>query len=116
MVDDMKKQILTGEESFEKIIKGNYFYIDKTLFIKELIENMGTVTLITRPRRFGKTMNMSILSHFFDLSKDSKALFDGLAKFTGKIVTYMKATDLMNNKKIYSTPYYVHFRDIACGF
>ena len=74
----MKKQILTGEESFEKIIEGNYFYIDKTLFIKELIENMGTVTLITRPRRFGKTMNMSMLSHFFDVNKDSKALFDGL--------------------------------------
>jgi len=48
----MKKQILTGAESFEKIIEGNYFYVDKTMFIKELLENMGDVTLITRPRRF----------------------------------------------------------------
>jgi len=74
----MKKQILTGEESFEKIIEGNYFYIDKTYFIKELLENMGTVTLLTRPRRFGKTLNMDMLKRFFDVSKDNKALFDGL--------------------------------------
>jgi len=74
----MKKQILIGTDSFEKIIEGNYFYIDKTLFIKELLENRGAVTLLTRPRRFGKTMNMSMLRHFFDLNMDSKALFDGL--------------------------------------
>ena len=61
----MKKQILTGAESFEKIIEGNYFYIDKTLFIKELLDNKGEVTLITRPRRFGKTLNLSMLRHFF---------------------------------------------------
>ncbi|MCL2074315.1 MAG: ATP-binding protein [Marinilabiliaceae bacterium] len=74
----MKKQILTGEESFEKIIEGNFFYIDKTFFIKEFLENRGTVTLITRPRRFGKTLNMNMLDHFFDINKDSKTLFDGL--------------------------------------
>ena len=61
----MKKQILTGVESFEKIIKGNYFYVYKTLFIKEFLENRGEVTLITRPRRFGKTMNMNMLERFF---------------------------------------------------
>ena len=74
----MKKQILIGEDSFVSIIEGNYFYIDKTLFIKELLENKGKVTLITRPRRFGKTMNMSMLRHFFDIRRDSAALFDGL--------------------------------------
>ncbi|MCL2073896.1 MAG: AAA family ATPase, partial [Marinilabiliaceae bacterium] len=74
----MKKQILTGAESFEKIIEGNYFYIDKTQFIKELLENKGEVTLITRPRRFGKTLNMNMLSYFFDINKDSKSLFNGL--------------------------------------
>jgi len=74
----MKKQILIGADSFEKIIGGNYFYVDKTMFIKELLENRGEVTLITRPRRFGKTLNMSMLEWFFDLNKDSKALFDGL--------------------------------------
>ncbi|MCL2063784.1 MAG: ATP-binding protein [Candidatus Cloacimonetes bacterium] len=74
----MKKQILTGAESFEKIIEGEYFYIDKTLFIKELLENKGDVTLITRPRRFGKTMNLSMLKSFFDIKKDSKTFFEGL--------------------------------------
>jgi len=74
----MKKQILIGTDSFEKIVEGNYFYVDKTLFIKELLENRGEVTLITRPRRFGKTLNMSMLRYFFDVNRDSKALFDGL--------------------------------------
>jgi len=74
----MKKQILTGVDSFEKIIKGDFFYVDKTLFIKEILENRGEVTLITRPRRFGKTMNMSMLRCFFDVNTDSKVLFDGL--------------------------------------
>ena len=74
----MKKQILIGEDLFEKIVEGNFFYIDKTLFIKELLENRGEATLITRPRRFGKTLNMSMLRDFFDVTKDSKALFDGL--------------------------------------
>jgi len=74
----MKKQILIGEESFGKIREDDFFYIDKTLFIKELLENRGAVTLITRPRRFGKTMNMSMLRYFFDANMDSKVLFDGL--------------------------------------
>ena len=74
----MRKQILTGEDSFANTIEGDYFYVDKTLFIKELLENRGKVTLITRPRRFGKTMNLSMLRSFFDVSKDAGVLFDGL--------------------------------------
>jgi hypothetical protein len=74
----MKKQILIGEDSFEKIVGGDFFYVDKSLFIKELLENRGAVTLITRPRRFGKTLNMSMLRYFFDVNMDSKALFEGL--------------------------------------
>ena len=77
--DIVKKQIYIGMESFEEIREGDYFYIDKTLFIKELFENRGKVTLITRPRRFGKTMNMSMLKSFFDIRSDSKPLFVGLA-------------------------------------
>ena len=48
-----------GIQSFDKIIEGNYFYIDKTLFVKEWWESGDDVTLITRPRRFGKTLNMN---------------------------------------------------------
>ena len=74
----MKKPILIGEDYFEKIVGGSYFHVNKTLFIKELLENRGEVSLITRPRRFGKMHNMSMLRYFFDVTMDSKALFDGL--------------------------------------
>jgi len=89
----MKKQILVGADSFEKIIEGNYFYVDKTMFIKELLENRGEVTLITRPRRFGKTLNMSMLECFFDVNMDSKAMFDGL-----KIVEHKDIVEKYLNK------------------
>jgi len=72
------KRILTGTESFEKLIEGDYFYVDKTMFIKELLENKGEVTLITRPRRFGKTLNMSMLKSFFDVRSDNKTMFGSL--------------------------------------
>ena len=75
----MKKRIYIGAESFERIREDDYFYIDKTLLIKELLDNRGTVTLVTRPRRFGKTLNISMLRSFFDINRDSKGLFDGLA-------------------------------------
>ena len=89
----MKQNILTGAESFEKLIEGEYFYIDKTLFIKELHENRGDVTLITRPRRFGKTLNLSMLRSFFDITKDSKTYFTGL-----KIVEHQEIVEkYMNN-------------------
>ena len=74
----MSKQILIGTDSFEKLIEGDYFYIDKTLLIKELLERRGETTLITRPRRFGKTLNMSMMRSFFDVTRDGSHLFDGL--------------------------------------
>ena len=74
----MSKQIQVGLESFERIREDDYFYVDKTLFIKDLLEKRGVVTLITRPRRFGKTMNMSMLRSFFDINRDSRSLFEGL--------------------------------------
>ena len=61
----MKPTISIGEQSFEQLRKNNYFYVDKTTFIKEWWEEGDSVTLITRPRRFGKTMNMSMLECFF---------------------------------------------------
>lgn len=61
----MPKTIGIGIRDFQKIIKGNYFYIDKTFFIKEWWESGDDATLITRPRRFGKTLNMSMLEQFF---------------------------------------------------
>ena len=55
-----------GIDNFEKMIHGNYYFVDKTLFIKELLDMKGEVNLFTRPRRFGKTLNLSMLRYFFD--------------------------------------------------
>ena len=76
----MKKlNIPVGISDFSKIRDRNYYYVDKTNLIAELLEEeTAEVTLITRPRRFGKTMAMSMLAHFFDIRKDSKAMFQGL--------------------------------------
>ncbi len=77
---DLKKVYFPlGASDFETIRKNEYFYIDKTALIEELYNNEGTnVFLFTRPRRFGKTMAMSMLSSFFDISKESRDIFDGL--------------------------------------
>ena len=81
-----------GLDSFEKIRTNDFYYVDKTLFIKELLENWGEVNQFTRPRRFGKSLNMSMLKSFFEVGGDP-ALFDGLqisqekelfAKYQGK--------------------------------
>ncbi len=76
----MKSVILPiGRSGFEDIRENNYYYIDKTGFIEELIRTHGTqVTLITRPRRFGKTLAMSMLESFFDIRRNSQKLFEGL--------------------------------------
>ena len=66
-----------GLENFEDIIKSNYYYIDKTQLIKQLLSNLSKVNLFTRPRRFGKTLNMSMIKYFFEVGTD-KSLFDGL--------------------------------------
>ena len=66
-----------GIDSFEKLRKEKFFYVDKTRLIEQLIERWGEVNLFTRPRRFGKTLNMSMLRHFFEIGTD-KSLFDGL--------------------------------------
>ena len=75
----MKKlQIPVGISDFTKIREQGYYYVDKTGLISDLLEDIAEVTLITRPRRFGKTMGMSMLANFFDIHKDSTALFEGL--------------------------------------
>ena len=59
------KPLPIGVDDFKKLIDENYYYVDKTLLIKELLDNKGEVNLFTRPRRFGKTLNMSMLQYFF---------------------------------------------------
>ena len=71
------KKIPTGIKSFRKLREENYYFVDKTLMIKDFLERGSEVTLITRPRRFGKTINMSMMSEFFDITKNSKEIFKG---------------------------------------
>ena len=73
----MKKPLPIGVEFFEKIISNAYYYVDKTLFIKELIDKKGEVNLFTRPRRFGKTLTLDMLRCFFEEGSDP-SLFEGL--------------------------------------
>ena len=72
-------KIPVGISDFAKIRKYHYYYVDKTGLIEDLLEKeTAEVTLITRPRRFGKTMGMSMLANFFDIRRDSQAMFEGL--------------------------------------
>ena len=84
-----------GISDFKMLRKRENYYIDKTMFIKDIIDNQSGVNLITRPRRFGKTLNMSMLKYYFDCrQKDNKELFEGLKimnqneKYTSKLGYY----------------------------
>ena len=75
-----KKAVPVGVENFERIIKDGYYYVDKSLLIEKMLENRTPVTLFTRPRRFGKTLNMSMIKYFFDVKNkdENKTLFENL--------------------------------------
>ena len=73
----MRKKLPIGIDGFEKIRTNNFYYVDKTMFIAELLQNWGEVNLFTKPRRFGKTLNLSMLKCFFEIG-GRKELFDGL--------------------------------------
>ena len=73
----MRKKLPIGIDGFEKLRTNDFYYVDKTGFIADLLRDWGEVNLFTRPRRFGKTLNMSMLKCFFEIGTD-KSLFDGL--------------------------------------
>ena len=72
------RKLPVGIENFEQLRREDFYYVDKTGLIRDLLNNWGSVNLFTRPRRFGKTLNMSMLKHFFEIGAD-RTLFDGLA-------------------------------------
>ena len=74
------KKIPVGIDDFKEIINNSCYYVDKTKFITNILDDGSKVKLFTRPRRFGKTLNMSMLKYFFDIhnSKENKELFNGL--------------------------------------
>ena len=74
-----QKEFPIGIEDFKTLIDNNYYFVDKTLFLKELIHNIGKVNLFTRPRRFGKSLNLSMIQYYFEKQKtDNSYLFEGL--------------------------------------
>ena len=75
----MKKAIPIGVSDYERLRKEDYYFVDKSMMIQEFLRRKSIVTLITRPRRFGKTINMSMMAEFFDVTKDAKEIFKGTA-------------------------------------
>ncbi len=76
----MKRRIAIGVSDFRKMLTEDYYYVDKTLFIKDIMEDGSEIILLPRPRRFGKTLNMSMLRYFFEKSaQDNRQLFENLA-------------------------------------
>src|SRR3989339_612882 len=105
MTEQKKKKLIPiGIDDFERIVEGNYYFADKSLLIKELFDSGAAVTLIPRPRRFGKTLNMSMLRWFFEKSEKSKRyLFNGL-----KIEQY---SDCMEHQEKYPV-IWLTFKDV----
>src|SRR5271157_1153605 len=109
------KKLPVGISDFEKIITGNFYYVDKTLLVKEILDSGTEVTLIPRPRRFGKTINLSMLRYFFEkqnigngrgkvnTSSTTSKLFDGLA--------ISQHPECMKHQKQYPV-IYLTFKDI----
>lgn len=107
-----KKKLPVGIDDFGKLRKEDFYYIDKTGLIRDLLNNWGEVNLFTRPRRFGKTLNMSMLKCFFDIGTD-KTLFDSLAisqetalceEYLGKfpvVFISLKGVDGLNYQEAY---------------
>ncbi len=84
----MKKALPIGVDNFKKLVDADYYYVDKTLFIKELLDYKGELNLFTRPRRFGKTLTLSMLRYFFEYTGDAAQTVQHKELFTGmKIMT-----------------------------
>ncbi|MCA5960630.1 AAA family ATPase [Blautia sp. RD014234] len=99
----MQKALPIGNDQFRIVREKDYYYIDKTLLIKEFLELRDTASLITRPRRFGKTLNMTMLREFFDITRDSREIFKGLA------IMDTKYASLINTKPVI----YFSFKDCS---
>ena len=110
MADTLKLPV--GVDSFEKIRRNRFYYIDKTKLIEQLVEMGGEVTLFTRPRRFGKTLNMSMLRSFFEIGADA-LLFEGLYEVKKILDDYGLTSHLKEIKEWYDG-YHFGNADIYC--
>ncbi len=126
----MKKPLPVGIDNFEKIIREGYYYIDKTMFIKELIDLKGEVNLFTRPRRFGKTLNLSMLRYFFEdtgseeINEQNRNLFQGMKiieageSYTDRMGMFpvFELTLKSARQEDYSTAYYMIQNAVSTEF
>ncbi|MCD7949495.1 MAG: ATP-binding protein [Erysipelotrichaceae bacterium] len=85
----MTKETSLGIDNYRELKEKNYYAVDKTLMIKEFLDSKKKVTLITRPRRFGKTLNISMMAEFFDITKDSRDIFEGTKIMETEYASYM---------------------------
>ena len=129
-VQIMKKALPIGVDNFEDIIINDYYYVDKTLFIKELLDLKGKVNLFTRPRRFGKTLNLSMLRYFFEdtgiqeKNTQHAALFEGLKimgagkEYIGQMGKYpvINLTLKSSKQETFESAYYKIREEIAEEF
>ncbi len=102
----IRRGFAIGKSDYQSLIKNECYYIDKTLLIKEVLDNMSDVALITRPRRFGKTLNMTMMRYFFDITMDTRELFKDkkimqedeyyTSKLNSVPVIYITLKDLMS--------------------
>ena len=97
------KKLPIGISDFKELIEDNYYYIDKTAFINEIIEGSPKIILLPRPRRFGKTLNLSMLNYFFNVENSNKNLFNGLT-----IAKNQEAMEHFNRYPII----YISFKDV----
>ena len=124
------KPLPIGTEDFKKLIVNEYYYVDKTLLIKEILDIKSEVSLFTRPRRFGKTLNLSMLRYFFEDTRDAsvneenRRLFDGLAiadageEYTAHMQKYPVITLTLKSAKQgdFDTAYMMLKKEIAEEF
>lgn len=128
--DMLKKALPVGVENFEDMVKSGYYYVDKTMFIKELLDLKGKVNLFTRPRRFGKTLNLSMLRYFFENTGDmekneqNKKLFQNMKimdageSYSSQMGMYpvMNLTLKSAKQENFETAYYTIQAEIASEF
>ena len=116
---DYRKDMVVniGEQNFASIRERDTFYVDKTNFIKEWWDEGSTVTLITRPRRFGKTLNMSMLECFFsNRYKGRSDLFEGLSIWEEeKVQLYFKLLEQIHYKEVSANEKRCDIRKTECG-
>ena len=126
----MKKPLPIGVDNFEDIVQSGYYYVDKTMFIKEILDLKGKVNLFTRPRRFGKTLNLSMLRYFFEdtghekRNEQNKSLFQGMKiieageNYTNHMGLYpvLELTLKSAKQEDYDTAYYMIQNAVSMEF